>query len=501
MTSFVRVYFGPKKQVKLTRFDTIPELDEEQTFAAYCMAEDFDKLLWSDPGAGKTLTTIQAMMLVEEKLDDGEDERPDLTAIIAVPPIAIGTWVRWLTAAYEATGRWAVIQVIRSGSDVIRADATHVIISYGILSQRQTPLAVEALQGCNTAIFIADESDNLTGTDSNRTLRVFGKGFRGDRDSLVYLAQWRWFLSGTPIPRYNDGLYPVLRAIFPGKLQAVVGDKGQIYESIKTLRDYVSVFCRTELVKFGKMAKAKEKICGSLNNRALNRLLFDGPKPIAIRIKLEVPADLIEQEVTLTPKFSKEFLKLEDELANLPQLDFDARNIDPRVATAQRMMAVECAPLVANYVKDCFENDRQRNSPVTLGKVVLYVHTEAGNIIGNFLIRNGFRVRFINGSTDAQEDMETERRFNAGECDVVVGQIKAMGVAINLQERCDHVIFAEDTYSARDNEQARNRVYRRGQTRPVRVDYCRPISFLADIKVSSADRKDKSAREVLDGKE
>lgn len=498
----VKVYRTPTKTMSVTFPDTdsIPELDTDQSYAAVCMAEDRKKLLFSDPGAGKTLTAIQAMLLVEDKLDEDGDA-PMLRAIILVPPIAVGTWVRWIGAAYQMVGRDAVVQIIRKGSDKVRVDATHVIITYGTVSAKNIAPVVDDLRRCEHSIFIADESDNLTGLTSNRSVTVFGHGFRRRCDALCHKSQWLWFLTGTPIPRYNDGLYPVLQAVFPEKLHTsnLINRVGTQYETIRNASQFIFVFCTTERVRHGNMKISKERVNGNRNNPLLNKILYSGTFPIAIRIKLNLDVKVIEQEVTIYPTFSKEFLELEEALEVATYVEGD-RFVDPRMATLQRLYGEECAPEVAAYVLNCWERDYQRNRAVTLGKIVLYLHKTAGSIIGNTLIRNGLRVRYINGDTDQQEDAETERRFNAGETDIVVGQIVAMGVAINLQERCDHVIFAEEHFSDAKNQQAYQRAYRRGQTRHVRVDRLRALSFVAEMKVNSNAKKRAGASEVLDGK-
>lgn len=493
----VSVYIRSKR-VPLGEPDTIPDLDDKQLDAGEAMARDGNKLLFSDPGAGKTLTALHAMMLVDEQLDDDRD-RPTLFAVVICPPIAVRTWMRWIYAAYTFADRHAVIQIIDKGSDQIRVDATHVILTYGIASQKKKAPVVDDLRRCRFNVFIADESDNLAGTQSNRSVTVFGHNFRKGVDALCHFAEWCWMLTGTAIPRHNDGVYPVLRALFPHKLnRKLVNRVGVEYDPIKTEADFRFVFCKTRLVKFGNMRDPVEEVCGSRNEDLLNSILYGGANPICIRLKSPVKDPPIFREVLVRPKFSKEFLKLEQELEEAPKQDNQGNAlVDARLATAQRLMGEECAPEVAKHVLNEFKLDRNRG--VTLGKVVLHVHTEAGRRLVNAFIKAGYRVRFINGSTDRNEDNETERRFNAGECDIVVGQIVAMGVAISLQEHCDHVIFAEETSSDARNLQAYMRVWRRGQTRKVRVDFCRPLSFLADSKVNTAERKAENARRVLDG--
>jgi hypothetical protein len=89
--------------------------------------------------------------------------------------------------------------------------------------------------------------------------------------------------------------------------------------------------------------------------------------------------------------------------------------------------------------------------------------------------------------------------FNGGSARILLGQIKAMGVALNLQENCDHVVFAEDTYSHAANLQAYQRVWRRGQESVVRVDFCKSLLPLSDLRYNVATKKGADAAVTLDG--
>ena len=475
MTKFLR----GNREITVALPTVMPPLDDEQLAAAAAMTQD-DKLLFSDPGAGKTLTALKA----ERMLFDANGRRKTL---IVCPAIAVYTWLRWIGKMYEDTGH-AVVQVIDKGNRAVTPEATHVIVTYGLLSRDSKGELCDRLREWKYDILIADESDNLNGWHSKCTLAVLGLPGDKARPGLFYNATFCWMLTGTPIPRYNDGLYPVLRALFPNRL-----DKYHVREA----SNFLDTFTIRERVRYGKMKFAKEQVSGSRNNKLLRELLFDGDTPICIRIKLKLRDEPIIRFKSLDFKLSKELEALENDLGSGDTVEGD-RFIDPRLAVALNKLGNEMVP---HIVKDLQEVVRaKRKAKDHTGILVLYWHRTVGDKIAAWLEGAGYKVGMINGRTNAIADAETERAFNAGELDFVVGQVKAMGVAINLQENCDTVFFAEDSFSDAANLQAYQRVWRRGQERQVNVTFYRALqSSLADMRPRTAAKKRIGARAVLDG--
>lgn len=459
----------------------VPVLDDEQESSALTMYEAQSLLLWSDPGAGKTLTAIRALEHVEENMGAPPG------VLILCPPVAVYTWLRWLKAVYQANGWGAYIQVIDKGNRAVTPEATHVVIPYSLISRNPDKL-YDAVAAWLPDVLICDESDNLTGWTAARTRFVFGADF--DK-GVSKLATYRWMLTGTPIPRYNDGLYPVLRNLFPQVLKGY-----GVFEA----EAFLETFTWRETVKYGKMRMPKKNVAGSVNNKLLRQMLFDpdrwGGCPLVIRNKLKLGTDLLEIYKSLDFDLSKELVKLEDELSEVPE-DGEARTVDPRMATALRKLGEEMAPHVAADIAADMEDKRAKGDK--RGMLVLHWHKSVGNLLTAYLQQHGYKVAQMNGATKADADAITEADFNAGKLDFVVGQIKAMGVAINLQENANDVRFAEDSFSDAANQQAYQRVYRRGQKDVVSVTYYRALqSSLADMRPRVAKRKREGAKKVLD---
>lgn len=460
-------------------YQAVPTLDREQLDTASLMQTARRLLLLSDPGAGKTVTALHALMLVA-------DDNPATKTLIVCPPIAVDTWVRWTASMYRLHERDCAIEVLAKGNSPVTIGTTVLIVPHSLLS-RANPVMLHRIKAWGYDVFINDESDGMNGWTSQRTRAAFGEKFDSGLSSA---ATYRWMLTGTALPRYNDGFYPVLRNLFPFRLANY---------HVKEAENFLNTFTTRETVKFGKMRLPKKQVSGSRNNKLLNRILFSDEDgfPCAVRIKLKLDAPLSLEAVDLDFPLSDELRQLEEELEAV-KVEQGDRIVDPRMATALRKLGEETAPhVLADILADMAD---KRASGDKTGMLVLYWHTSVGEAIARGLTEAGYRVAMMNGSTKQDADAVTEAAFNAGKLDFVVGQIKAMGVAINLQENCCDVRFAEDSFSDAANQQAYQRVYRRGQRNPTVVSFYRAVrTGLADMKPRVAEKKRKGAHEVLDG--
>lgn len=80
----------------------------------------------------------------------------------------------------------------------------------------------------------------------------------------------------------------------------------------------------------------------------------------------------------------------------------------------------------------------------------------------------------FNGRMDTHQKEEAIKEFNAGNCRVLVGQIKAVGVGLTLHGdgRNHHVLIAQLPWSPSDLIQAEDRLHRIGQEHDVDVEIC-----------------------------
>jgi SNF2 family DNA or RNA helicase len=103
------------------------------------------------------------------------------------------------------------------------------------------------------------------------------------------------------------------------------------------------------------------------------------------------------------------------------------------------------------------------------GAVLLFTQYVAmARLLETHLSRAGVPHQFLHGGTPVREREEMVKRFQAGEVPVFLLSLKAGGTGLNLT-RADHVVHVDRWWNPAVEEQATDRAYRIGQTRPVQV--------------------------------
>jgi hypothetical protein len=111
-------------------------------------------------------------------------------------------------------------------------------------------------------------------------------------------------------------------------------------------------------------------------------------------------------------------------------------------------------------------------------------------------------VRCVQGGMDAKmKQFEVDLFVNDPSSRLFVGQITAAGFGIDgLQKVANHVVFAELDWVPGNLEQARDRVVRIGQTKPVMVHYLVVPDSLESVMLASVIKKGKVIAKLLEQK-
>ncbi|MFD8492951.1 DEAD/DEAH box helicase [Amycolatopsis sp. NPDC059657] len=103
------------------------------------------------------------------------------------------------------------------------------------------------------------------------------------------------------------------------------------------------------------------------------------------------------------------------------------------------------------------------------GAVLVFTQYVAmARIIESHLAARGISTQLLHGGTPVPKREELVRRFQAGEAPVFLLSLKAAGTGLNLT-RADHVVHFDRWWNPAVEDQATDRAYRIGQTRPVQV--------------------------------
>jgi SNF2 family DNA or RNA helicase len=103
------------------------------------------------------------------------------------------------------------------------------------------------------------------------------------------------------------------------------------------------------------------------------------------------------------------------------------------------------------------------------GAVLVFTQYVAmARLLERHLATTGVPHQFLHGGTPVRERDAMVARFQAGDAPVFLLSLKAGGTGLNLT-RADHVIHLDRWWNPAVEDQATDRAYRIGQTRPVQV--------------------------------
>ena len=394
-------------------------------------------------GTGKTRIALEALIVAEV-----------LRAVIIGPPISLRMW-----AAEASDHMGCSPQILSKGSTKIDPQADVLICSYEIATKRQHELMAWArgpLMGRRAAL-ICDESHALKTLTAKRTKAILGEG------GLAEAFEHSWFLTGTPVTRWSDDLYAFLCRAAPKELTRKIG---RLTPDRFNLR-----YCITQQRLYPGARRPKTVVVGSRNHDELGEILAT----CATRRTLDdvwkdmPPITYTRLPVEVSGAWDKE-------LAKMTMAQIEDALVDPEqpLATARREMGLALVDTAAEFITDRADS----------GSGALLVgawHREVIDAMTEQLLVKGLRVAKLDGRTPQAEKTRLQDRFNAGELHVLVGQIGAMGVSLNLQQGGSSIVVIEEDWSPTVMDQFYARLHRMGQGRPVHVD-----TLYVDNKLSTA---------------
>tara|TARA_R110000824_G_scaffold3726_8_gene17721 strand:- start:1812 stop:3095 length:1284 start_codon:yes stop_codon:yes gene_type:complete len=400
------------------------------------MAASGDLPNFSLAGTGKTLSALEAFKVAGHK-----------RGLVLAPNIALQMW-------QEEAEEWlgCKAQVLRKGADIIDPAADIVICSYDLAAAAQRSYLYKHFDG---GALILDEADRLRRFTSKRTCAVYGNrtdgagGFSEKFDQI-------WPMTGNPIYRHNDDLWSQLRPLYPDILER--------YGAL-SYEEFVRTFCVVAMKKFHANMPPTLTVIRSQNEAIVNHIIY---KEIGA-IRRLAASDLPDLTTTkLYPKLGVIPAEYGQRVNKMTEMDLIRALVstdpDDDYAMAHVWQAVALAKVkgAREYIVDCCQQ-----APVLIG----VWHSSVGQAYQDELTKAGLKVHRVYGATSDDDRQRTKDLFNAGDIDVIVGQMQAMGVSWNLQQSSHRVIIAQDHFSPSVIEQFYKRVYRKGQTKHTHLDY------------------------------
>ena len=417
------------------------QIEDAQFLAARRFAGNF-----SGMGSGKTLSALEAFRLVRELVTD--------QVIIIGPPISLRMW----QSEFEAFFSGDTAQLVKTGKTKIDGAATALIMSYEIATKRAAELSQ-----LKARALILDEAHACKSVKAKRTKAILGSG------GLAGSVGHTWCLTGTPITRWNDDLYPFLcRASAAGMKERCGGssvDRFNLRYTVVQSRQFPGARYPTKMT------------VGSRNTDELKRWVFGDN--LAVRREL---ADVWAAMPPLTMNRLQIGLDMDDELREIfagfktmQQIEQAVASNDEHIATARRKIGESKVGSAAAEIRDRIEIGQ---GPILVGAW----HRSVIDALADEL--SDLRVGVLDGRTSANEKSRLQDAFNGKHLDVLIGQIAAMGVSLNLQHGGNRIIVVEEDWSPSVMDQFFARLHRIGQTEHVHVDILE-----SDDKLSQAVRR------------
>jgi SNF2 family DNA or RNA helicase len=428
---------------------TIQLFPHQEKGASFLSREPGTAGLFFGMGTGKTLTSIYAY------------NRSDANKLLVIaPPIALPMWAKELAQhgaiEDEPAEPGAQVQILKTGKTRIDDYASMLVVSYAIATARKDELRDWLAEDCSA--LICDESHALKSVTAKRTKAILGSG--GICDGAFYA----WMLTGTPITRWNDDMFPfICRADLDG-LKARCGgtsmEKFHLRYTIRQDREF-------RFVRNGRQMSVKKKmVIGNRNTEDLANWIYGDE--LALRVDLKevfesmppLTQNRYEIKIDADPELKAKLKALEK--MSIADLQQQAKAKEPALSTIRRELGLAKVKATAEEIAERIESGQN----VLVGAW----HTEVIDALEQALSSKGYTTSIIDGRENAVSKQTAQDEWNAGSINALICQIAAAGVSLNLQHGGTQIIVVEEDWSPSIMDQFYARLWRYGQQKHVHVD-------------------------------
>jgi len=402
--------------------------------ASFLAGEGGTAGLFFGMGTGKTITSLEAF------------RRSDANRVLVIaPPIALPMWQREIEA-YLSTPAL----ILKTGKTPIMQETDALVVSYAIATTRAAEL--RDWLGSTCSALICDESHALKNPKAKRTKAILGNA--GIADGAFY----NWQLTGTPITRWNDDLFPFLcRADLDGVKRRCGGlsfEKYQLRYTIRQKRQFPGARFPTWMTVG--------------NNRTDELADWVYGDELALRVDLEEvfanmpPITHNRYEIALDADAELRAMLSDLKKMSLADIQQKANQKDPALATIRRRLGLAKVKAAAAEIAERIESGQN----VLVGAW----HTEVIDALERALSDRGYSTGIIDGRENSVSKQTAQDAWNAGEINALICQIAAAGVSLNLQHGGTQIVIVEEDWSPSIMDQFYARLWRYGQEKHVHVD-------------------------------
>jgi len=442
--------------------------------AAFLAERNFAGLFFG-MGTGKTLASLEAL------------NRSDANRLLVIaPPIALPMWKAEIQSYLDL--RDDEVQILKTGKTPINTQT--LVVSYNIATTRSVELREWLREDCSA--MICDESHALKNASAKRTKNILGKG------GIVEGAFYSWMLTGTPITRWNDDMFPFLvRGDAAGMKRELGGlslEKYQLRYTIRQQRQFAGARWPTWMTVGNRNTEQlAEWIYSDLAMRVDLEEVFKSMPPLTTR-RYEIGLDFSSM-----PELKAELKEMERH--SIAEIAEKLKSKEPALASVRRKIGLAKVKAFAKEVAERVESGQN----ILVGAWHTDVIDELTKELGR-LLKSTDSVRSIDGRVGSTKRETIVEQWNGGMLKVLVGQIAAMGVSLNLQDGGSQIMVIEEDWSPAVMDQFYARLWRYGQKRHVHVDILesktkidKALSRISGTKARSHDQFNQIGREMANG--
>lgn len=386
--------------------------------------------LADDMGLGKT---IQALAVMEKHAARGP-------SLIVAPVSVAGNWQnesRRFTPSlepyiYRGGQRLSLLENLMPG-DI-------VIASYGVVWRD-----IEQLKDIEWNCIVLDEAQMIKNANSKTSKAI--QQLKG---------QWTLALSGTPIENHLGDLWSLFRTINPGLLGS--------WDRFK--RSYALPISREH------NTNARERLERRIRPFILRRLKKDYLKELPSKTEVTLDVELSDDEMNVYKALRQEAIEKMD------GGDSEMSEAQKRVAMLGALTRLRQAACHPSLVMDTWAKGSSKLELFSQLAVQVKENGHKALVFSQFtshlaLIRErldelGMSYGYLDGGTPAISRQKQVEVFQEGKLDFFLISLKAGGTGITLTE-ADFVIHMDPWWNPAVEDQATDRAYRMGQTKPVTV--------------------------------
>jgi SNF2 family DNA or RNA helicase len=390
------------------------------------------------------------------------------TAPLVVAGQRVGGRQLWITLASlrlqtaREVRRWRTdrprVQVVLEGVDTVDPRADVVIVSFDHMRQ---PAIWRQLFSVAWDVITVDEAHRLASPGAKTTKAVYGA--RLDSKGALFRKAGRvWLASGTPVVNWPNELWTHFSRLWPDLTKDVVNEDGR-----PTYEAWCDRFCRIRKAGYGK------QIVGGRDPLEVRRRLSLSGSRLRLRdTATDMPDLMVDSEAIVGDDI--DFSGLDEQtsfevrraLEGANNLGWSLESIDvlgSPVSTLRRLIAQAKAPAVGWRVVEEIEGGADRI-------LVFGCHVDPLKEVMRTLTAAGIKAGLILGETPAPKRDALLSALKAGDIQVLVGNVLAMGTGLNMQS-ARRAVFLDASWSPAQNKQAIGRIHRAGQTRPCHVTF------------------------------